>query len=306
MKRPLSDYFPAMGGCKWCAQGDCWSHGGATKPRAGGRNVIKTFVKRGGGKGAGCKWCERGQCWSHGGRKGGGKSSGGGKGGGQWVFVSGSASSSFGKGNGRGKGNDSKFMDKLGKIEADRKVWVGGLAKGVTWKELEKHFEESGATKPKVTEIMSKGKGCCAFKTAEEAQAAIAAVNGSELDGEVLEVDVWTQKEKKEREDRPKRKFGSAFVKTKGENLNPIDASLKVWVGGLSEKTTAIQLKKHFVSNGCAADKSKLMKKGTACVTFKTEAEATSAIAAINTTELDGSSIEVDVWTKSEKKVKVE
>merc|ERR1719247_3360458 len=40
---------------------------------------------------------------------------------------------------------------------------------------------------------MSKGTGVCAFKTAEEATTAIAAVNGTELKGSTLEVDVWTK-----------------------------------------------------------------------------------------------------------------
>merc|ERR1712098_684710 len=91
-----------------------------------------------------------------------------------------------------------KTMDKLSKIDADRKVWIGGLPKGLDWKALEKHIAEH-ASKPAITNIMSFGKGVAAFKTAEDATAAIASVNGTELNGKTLEVDVWTKKEKKEK-----------------------------------------------------------------------------------------------------------
>merc|ERR1719163_426035 len=94
-------------------------------------------------------------------------------------------------------------MDKIGKIEAERKVWVGGLPKDLSWGKLEKHFKELDC-KPSMTEILSKGKGTAvlAYKTADEASTAIAVVNGSEIDGHTIEVDVWTQKEKG---DRPKK-----------------------------------------------------------------------------------------------------
>jgi hypothetical protein len=101
----------------------------------------------------------------------------------------------FGKGKGKGGKDNSATIQKLKKIEADHKVWVGGIAKGVTWKDLEKHFE-SNATKPSISEVMPNGTGVCAFKNAEDATAAIATVNGTELKGKTLEVDVWTKMEK--------------------------------------------------------------------------------------------------------------
>jgi len=253
--------------------------------------VIRSNMKKGGGKGA---------SWGHGGRKGGGK----GAGGGQWLFV---PSFSTGKGIGKKTGKSNKFMDKLGKIDADHKVWVGGLSKAVTWKKLEKHFEESGGVKPQVTEIMNKGTACCAFKDADEAQSAIASMNGSELEGKSIEVDVWTAKEKTPREDRPNKKSGAKSAKTSKQHGNfdrTVDASLKVWVGGLAEKTSPAKLMKHFADNSCQADGAGMMKTGTACVTFKAADEASSAVSTMNGTEVDGKAIEVDVWTKLEKKDK--
>merc|ERR1719198_2099605 len=103
-----------------------------------------------------------------------------------------------GKGKGKGKGAQfKKTMDKINKVEPELKVWVGGVPKGTSWKDLDKHFEETCGTKPKLTEVMAKGTAVCTFRSADEATAAIAAVSGSAFKGSTLEVDVWTVKEKK-------------------------------------------------------------------------------------------------------------
>merc|ERR1719183_1272144 len=167
---------------------------------------------------------------------------------------------------------------------------------------------------------MSKGTACLSFKTPEDAETVIAAMNNSELNGKEIQVDVWTKKEKKERpEGEQRKKTNKLGVKTSllknkmkignnkmKEKFKAIDHSLKIWVGGLSEKTTWKQLKQHFVDNGHEVDLCDLMKPGTACVTFKTEDDASNAVAAINGTELDDNTLEVDVWKKPERKVKAE
>merc|ERR1711865_300163 len=98
----------------------------------------------------------------------------------QGMFGKGGGKGGWGKGKGKGKDSQRQTMRKLKEIDTGRKVWVGGLPNGLTWKDLEKHFE-STATKPALSEVMGKGTGVCAFKTADEATAAIAAVNGTEL-----------------------------------------------------------------------------------------------------------------------------
>merc|ERR1712007_140199 len=111
------------------------------------------------------------------------------------------------KGAGKGKGGREKVpnleLEKLQKIDAELKVWIAGLDEKTSWKKVREHFKDVG--KPKVA-LMNKGRACVAFDTAEEASDAIATHNGSELGGKTIEVDVWTQKEKKERQPREKRK----------------------------------------------------------------------------------------------------
>lgn len=218
----------------------------------------------------------------------------------------------------------NKYMDKLDKIEAEKKVWVGGLPKDATWKKLEKHFEETCGTKPKLSEVLPKGKACCAFGSADEASAAIAAVNGTDLNGKTIEVDVWTQKEKKAGDPKAKKKFGALSTKFSGkqkggkdekwnkamDRLNKIEVEKKVWVGGLSEGTTWKKLEKHFEETcGTKPKISEIMPKGKGCCAFSSADEASAAIAAVNGTDLDGNTIEVDVWTqvdKEERKVQRE
>ena len=115
--------------------------------------------------------------------KGGGK----GKGGGVWKqnFQKGG----WGKGKGKGKGRN-----KLKEFDVSQKVWVGGITEEVTWKALQELADTVG--KSKWVEVLPKGQACVVYGTAEEAQTAIATLNGSSAGDIVLQFDVWTQKEK--------------------------------------------------------------------------------------------------------------
>merc|ERR1719506_30941 len=95
------------------------------------------------------------------------------------------------KGKGKGKGRGKK---NLSRISVDEKVWVGGLSESTTWKELEEHMNQAGKTT--WVEVFKKGTACVAYKTAEEATNAISTMNGSELGGSSIEVDVWVKEEK--------------------------------------------------------------------------------------------------------------
>jgi len=265
--------------------------------------------KKGGGKGG------KKQFGGGGGRFGGGvvmqalKRAAGGGGAGQWMFVP--------SGGGQGQKSNSKYMDKLDKIDVEKKVWVGGLSKDTTWKTLEKHFLETCGTKPKISEILPKGKACLAFKDADEATTAIEAVNGTDLDEKTIQVDVWTQKEKKAGGQKPNKKasvssgkFGNKQKGLKGDakwnksmdKLNKIEAESKVWIGGLKASTNWKKLEKHFQDTcGTKPKITEIMPKGKGCCAFEDADQASAAIAALNGTELDGNTIEVDVWTQVDK-----
>jgi len=82
----------------------------------------------------------------------------------------------------------------LGPMPAAQKVWVGNLAQETTGEEVDAHFRQLG--EPIVAEILRKGTACVGYSTAEEAETAISAFNGSELGGAVIQTDVWSQKPK--------------------------------------------------------------------------------------------------------------
>merc|ERR1719203_2666917 len=91
------------------------------------------------------------------------------------------------KGGGKGWGGG------LSSFPQEKKVWVGGIAEGVTFRELQEHFP--GSKFATVMKGKAAGTGGVAFATAEEATSAIATLNGSTLSDSTLVVDVWTKKE---------------------------------------------------------------------------------------------------------------
>merc|ERR1719401_1925603 len=104
----------------------------------------------------------------------------------------------FGKGGfGKGFGDGGKGGHKTFKPE--QKVWIGNLPAGVTFKELQPHMKQAGNAKwVECFNGKGEGTGVACYATEEEAMAAITALNGSVLNGQAIEVDVWTKKPKGE------------------------------------------------------------------------------------------------------------
>merc|ERR1712032_852184 len=93
-----------------------------------------------------------------------------------------------GGGKGKGFGKQSQFHQTMGKImktDPEKRVYIGGLPEGTKWKELLKHFEDSGH-KPSLIEAFYNKTGVAVFDDAEAAAAAISALNGSEFNGHSL------------------------------------------------------------------------------------------------------------------------
>lgn len=102
----------------------------------------------------------------------------------------GGAGKAAGKGKFQGKSKGPGLRD----YEADHKIWVGGLAEGTTAEVLTEHFQLAGGA-VKFAAMMANGTtGGVAFESAEEATNAINLFNGTEINGAVVQVDVWTGK----------------------------------------------------------------------------------------------------------------
>jgi len=71
-------------------------------------------------------------------------------------------------------------------------VWVGNLAEGTTFQDLLAHAQQAG--KPRWAEVFSekgKGTGAVGFASAAEVATAVAALQGTFLNGHEIQVDLW-------------------------------------------------------------------------------------------------------------------
>merc|ERR1712187_568981 len=93
----------------------------------------------------------------------------------------------WGKGKGKGKKGGG-----LRDFAMEKKVWLGSIPETFDRKELQEHLNQAGSCK---FVSVAKGQGGAAFATEEEAQNAIAMLNGSVFAGSVIQVDTWTKKE---------------------------------------------------------------------------------------------------------------
>eukprot|EP00930_Biecheleria_cincta_P045814 TRINITY_DN31577_c0_g2_i1.p2 TRINITY_DN31577_c0_g2~~TRINITY_DN31577_c0_g2_i1.p2 ORF type:complete len:232 (+),score=56.48 TRINITY_DN31577_c0_g2_i1:63-698(+) len=91
------------------------------------------------------------------------------------------------KGKGKGK-------DRAKQIDNSLKVWVGGLPAGISFGDLQTHFNQAGETT--WAEVHKDGTACVCFKTEEEVDMAVSLLNGSELQDYAIEVDTWVRKPK--------------------------------------------------------------------------------------------------------------
>eukprot|EP00913_Durusdinium_trenchii_P029903 g28020.t1 len=133
-----------------------------------------------------------------------------------------------------------------------------------------KHF--SSVAKPSITDIKKNGTAVVAYKTVEDVENAVATLNGSELKGQAIEVDVWVQKPKME--------------KVKVKDSKELDKHMAT---GIKPKLTHVY-------------------KNTGVCLYETEDEVANACGLMDGTELKGNTLQVDTWTvpeRREKKVKV-
>mmetsp|Transcript_36842 Transcript_36842/g.78338 ORF Transcript_36842/g.78338 Transcript_36842/m.78338 type:complete len:142 (-) Transcript_36842:137-562(-) len=118
--------------------------------------------------------------------------------------------SPYGKGAGKsaaGKGKGKAAEPEREEVDDSLKVWVGNLSFRTQWQEVKdfmgqvgevqhvKIFMKDGKGKGKgwgKGKGKSRGQGVVTFSSAEEAESAIASLNGAELEGREIVVDTWT------------------------------------------------------------------------------------------------------------------
>merc|ERR1712048_760448 len=94
----------------------------------------------------------------------------------------------WGKGGGKKGSRGWKVVDQ----NVDATVWIGGIPEGITWSDIQTQFQAVGTVKK--VQLLKGGTGLAWFSTPQEAAAAIAMFNGANVNGSILQVDVWTKK----------------------------------------------------------------------------------------------------------------
>merc|ERR1711862_353867 len=94
------------------------------------------------------------------------------------------------RGWGGGKGGGKSL---IGRTKKEKLAWVGGLPAGSASKDLNKalqeHISSASGVSSKYAEIGKNGHGAAVFKTAEDQATALAAVNGTNFQGSILQLD---------------------------------------------------------------------------------------------------------------------
>ncbi|TVU11134.1 hypothetical protein EJB05_44700 [Eragrostis curvula] len=176
---------------------------------------------------------------------------------------------------------------------AARKLYVGNIPRTVTNEQLRDMFAEHGTVER--AEVMydkytnrSRRFGFVTMSTAEEANAAVEALNGTEVGDRKIKVNVTESF--LPNIDRSAPEPEPVFV----------DSQYKVYVGNLAKTVTTDVLKNFFSEKGkiLSATVSRVpgtsKSKGYGFVTFSSEGEVEAAVATFNNAELEGQPIRVN------------
>jgi len=172
-------------------------------------------------------------------------------------------------------------------LESDEgcKLFVHGVKQETDSDKLKEVFEKFG----KVTDSFNPGKGFAfvTFSTPEEAIAAVEALNGKEVFGHTISVNVSKPKVKPEAD----KESGKA---AKAKKIKTAIESVRLFVSNVNENTSQDDLKAAFAGHGTVTDAYN-PGKGFAFVNFATADEAQAAIDALSGKEVCGQVIECNI-----------
>lgn len=177
---------------------------------------------------------------------------------------------------------------------SDRRLYVGNIPRTVDNEELRKIVEEHVPVEK--AEVMydkySKKSRRFAFvtmKTVEDANAAIEKLNGTQIGGREIKVNI-TEKPLTQVE----------FSRLQAEESQFVDGPYKIYVGNLAKTVTTDVLKKHFSEKGKVLGVKVSRVPGTSkssgfgFVTFSSEEDVEAAISSFNNSVLEGQRIRVN------------
>ncbi|CAH9085514.1 unnamed protein product [Cuscuta epithymum] len=179
--------------------------------------------------------------------------------------------------------------------EPARRLYVGNIPRTVTNDKLRSFVEEYGAVEK--AEVMydkysgrSRRFGFVTMKTIEEANAAIEKLNGTEVGGRKIKVNIT---------ESPLQSGDSSLQHADDSQF--IDSPHKIYVGNLAKTVTTEILTKYFSEKGMKVVSAKVCRapgtsksSGYGFVTFSADNDVESAISSFNNTLLEGKKIRVN------------
>ncbi|KAH9710263.1 30S ribosomal protein 2 [Citrus sinensis] len=178
--------------------------------------------------------------------------------------------------------------------EFARRVYIGNIPRNIDNDELTKIVQEHGAVE-KAEVIYDKYTGrsrrfaFVMMKTVEDANAVIEKLNGTEIGGREIKVNIT---------EKPLVQVDLSLLQA--EDSNFVDSPYKVYVGNLAKTVTSEMLKKCFSEKGQVLSAKVLRVPGTSkssgfgFVTFSSEEDAEAAISSLNNSLLEGQRIRVN------------
>jgi len=197
--------------------------------------------------------------------------------------------------------SEEKVDDNLASTEG-KKIFITNLGKKFVYEDFKEKVEKFG----EVTKFLNSGRGYCflTFATAEAASACIAALNKSKIAGKTLQMNIA-----KVAKDKPATAPAAPKLKTapkpapkpaptptaaKKDPFSKRVEGCTLFVNGVKQKTSNVALTAAFEQYGKITE-SLNAGKGYAFVTFSTPEEATTAMEALNGTEVCGTTISIEV-----------
>jgi nucleolin len=171
--------------------------------------------------------------------------------------------------------------------EAATKLYIGNLGWDTSTEDLQASFAEFGNMGDCYVVIdratgESRGFGFVTFSTEEEAQRAVEAMNGREMQGRKIRVDI----------SKPK---GSAPARGAQDEGN------KIYIGNLGYDTTVEDLRQHFGQHGdlvditVVTDRDSGNSRGFGFATYSSASEAQAAADSMDGFEMDGRQLRVNI-----------
>ncbi|GMI83039.1 plastid-specific ribosomal protein 2 [Hibiscus trionum] len=178
--------------------------------------------------------------------------------------------------------------------EADRRLYIGNIPRTVSNDQLKKIVEEHGAVEK--AEVMydkysgrSRRFAFVTMKTVEDANAAIEKLNGTEIGGREIKVNIT---------EKPIAQVDLSVLQA--EDSRYVDSPHKVYVGNLAKTVTSDTLKNFFSEKGKVMSAKVSRVPGTSksggfgFVSFSSEEEVEAAISSFNNAMLEGQQIRVN------------